>query len=245
MPVELTCGCAMCSVETQLLSELAFADQNAVRKLFSAYPALARHSSITNLISYLKKLPADNRSDELLRDLFLLRVNHATLVEPLLVLNFLPVLHRTVRLVTTQQFGLSPEDIAQETLSFFLEFLHSDKFRKRHSHFAFAISREVKRHVFTWARRESRKAAALDDLTGENVTALSVQFSLERLTELRHFLHLAVTKGMLTGAELDMLVDFKLNGGAAGEPGGFNGTSSNAVRQKLKRLLAKLRRLAS
>jgi hypothetical protein len=171
-------------------------------------------------------------------------VSHALLVEGLLVLTFLPVLHRTVRLVATRQLGLLPEDIAQEALSFFLGFLHSDELRNRRSHFAFAISRELKRHIFTWARRESRKAAALDDLNGETLTALNVHFPFERLTQLRHLLHRAVTKGMLTSAELNMLLEFKLNGGTGSGPGGFNGTSPNAVRQKLKRLLAKLRRLA-
>lgn len=244
MPVELTCRCTLCSVETHLLSELALVDRNAVREVFSAYPALVRHPSITNLISHLRHLPADARSDEFLRDLFALHLSQAVLVERLLILTFLPVLHRTVRLVTKQQFELSPEDIAQEALSFFLEFLHSDELRNRPSHFAFVISREIKRHVFTWARRESRKAAVLDDLNGEALSALDVHSSFERVTQLSHFLHRSVNKGMLTDAELDMLVAFKLNGGTGGEPRGFHGTSPNAVRQRLKRLLAKLRRSA-
>src|SRR6267378_1189473 len=40
---------------------------------------------------------------------------------------------------------------------------------------------------------------------------------------------------MLTDVELHLLVEFKLNGGNAAELGAFNGTSANAVRQKLKR----------
>jgi len=53
-----------------------------------------------------------------------------------------------------------------------------------------------------------------------------------------------VTKGLLADAELDLLIQFKLNGTSREEFADFNGTSSNAVRQKLKRLVAKLRRLA-
>ena len=45
------------------------------------------------------------------------------------------------------------------------------------------------------------------------------------------------------GTELDLLVQFKL-GNNGGELGESNGTLSNAVRRKLKRLLTKLRRLA-
>ena len=68
--------------------------------------------------------------------------------------------------------------------------------------------------------------------------------SLERLAQLRHFLRRCVSRGMLTEAELHSLVESKLNGGNAGELGALDGISPNAVRQKLKRLLAKLRRLA-
>jgi hypothetical protein len=40
------------------------------------------------------------------------------------------------------------------------------------------------------------------------------------------------------------LIEFKLNGANGEEFADLNGTSSNAIRQKLKRLVAKLRRLA-
>ena len=54
-------------------------------------------------------------------------------------------------------------------------------------------------------------------------------------------------RGYLTDSELDLLIHFKLEGTASnGEVlSTLNGnSSSNAARQKLKRLLAKLRRLA-
>jgi hypothetical protein len=53
-----------------------------------------------------------------------------------------------------------------------------------------------------------------------------------------------MTKGMLTDVKLHLLVEFKLNGGNAAELGAFNGTSANAVPQKLKGLLARLRQVA-
>jgi hypothetical protein len=53
-----------------------------------------------------------------------------------------------------------------------------------------------------------------------------------------------VTKGLLTDSELDLLIQFKLDGNNGEKLGETNGTSSNAVRQRLKRLLTKLRRLA-
>jgi hypothetical protein len=241
MPQELACSCTLCGIEAQLLSELALTDPVAIRQLFASHPFLSQHSSVLDLLSHLKTLPPDGRSDDLLRALFALRLRQTRLVEPLLVLAFVPMLHRTVHLVTKQQFALSPEDTAQEALSFFLEFVRSHEMCNRRSHFAFAIAREVKRHVFTWAERESRRIALLDELNGELQLPPDEHSSLERLTDLRHFLHRCVTNGMLTNAELHSLVEFKLNGGNANEIGVFNGTSANAVRQKFKRLLARLR----
>jgi hypothetical protein len=44
---------------------------------------------------------------------------------------------------------------------------------------------------------------------------------------------------------LDLLIQFKLDGGNALVRCGQSPAASNAIRQKLKRLLAKLRRLAT
>jgi hypothetical protein len=244
MPQELACRCTLCDIEARLVSELALIDQQTVRDMFSSHSSLLSHPSIPSLLSHLRNLRSHDESDSLLRGLLALRVKHSSLGEPLLVLAFLPLLHRTVHLVTNQQFALSPEDTAQQALSFFLEFMCSSDLRNRSSHIAYAVAREVKRHVFTWAERESRTIAVLDELSGEIPAPSSEHYSLERLTELRHFLRRCVSNGVLTDAEMHSLVEFKLNGGNAWELGAFDGISPNAVRQKLKRLLARLRRIA-
>jgi len=49
----------------------------------------------------------------------------------------------------------------------------------------------------------------------------------------------------LTDAEVDVLIQFKLEGGnESPEANGSRENSSNAARQRMKRLVAKLRRLA-
>ena len=243
MPPIVDCGCELCIVEVRLESELKALGNTTMENLFSPYPTLLPYSSPPVLVSRLRRLTADTESDHLLRDLIALRPSDPGLVESLLVLAFLPLLHRTVRMVSKRQSLLASEDIAQEALRFFVEFARSDQIRSRNSHFAFVISREVKRHIFRWAGRESRSAARMDELK-ENVHSLNGHLPFERLTELRHFLDRCVTKGVLTEKELNLLVDFKLNGGQIEESQGSNGASSNAVRQKLKRLLGKLRRVA-
>jgi DNA-directed RNA polymerase specialized sigma24 family protein len=53
-----------------------------------------------------------------------------------------------------------------------------------------------------------------------------------------------VAKGFLEDEELDLLIQFKLEGNNGRDLSNSAGISSNALRQRIKRLLAKLRRLA-
>jgi DNA-directed RNA polymerase specialized sigma24 family protein len=244
MPLEITCGCTLCDIELHLLSDLSHREAGAFREMFSNFQGLRQYSSASTLLLHLRASPADARSDELLRELFASRGINPAFIEGLLVLVFLPMLHGTIRRVGKQQPGLAQEDITQQALSFLLQYLRSDELRSRQSHFAFAVSRAVKRQVFEWANRESGKTGLLRYYDGESFAALAAEEPFERYALLRHFLHRCVTKGLLADAELDLLIQFKLNGTNGEEFADFNGTSANAVRQKLKRLLAKLRRLA-
>jgi DNA-directed RNA polymerase specialized sigma24 family protein len=244
MPLGITCDCALCRIESHLLSDLSHKDADVCRELFCRSQGLRQYSSVATLLLHLRLSPADARSDELLRELFALRGIGPSFMESLLVLAFLPMLHGAIRRVGRQQPGLLQEDIMQQALSFLLQYLRSDELLARQSHFAFAISRAVKRQVFGWANRESGKTGLLRYYDDETFAAPADEEPFERYALLRHFLHRCVTKGLLTNAELDLLIEFKLNGANGEEFADLNGTSSNAVRQKLKRLLAKLRRLA-
>ena len=244
MPLEISCHCTLCVTEARLLSELTRVDSHSVNDLLSAYPALLEHSTIEGLLSHLRTSPADAANDNLFREIFSLREMNPVFAESLLVLVFLPMLHRAVRLINRQQESLAEEDIAQQVLVFFLQFLASPEMETRRSHFAFAIAREVKRHIFEWAKRESTKAALLDHSDAEASIFIELEDSFEQYALLRHFLHRCLTKGLLADSELDLLIQFKLDGNTGEELAALNGSSSNAVRQRFKRLLAKLRRLA-
>ena len=244
MPLEISCPCTLCDTEAQLLSELKRLDSRFISELLSACPALLEHRTINSLLAHLRTSPADAANDNLFREIFSLRETNPAFAESLLVLVFLPMLHRAVRLIARQQESLAEEDIAQQLLFFFLEFLASPEMQTRRSHFAFAIAREVKRHIFEWAKRESTKAARLDNADVEASVFIELENSFEQYALLRHFLHRCLTKGMLADSELDLLIQFKLDGNTGEELAALNGSSSNAVRQRFKRLLAKLRRLA-
>jgi DNA-directed RNA polymerase specialized sigma24 family protein len=244
VPLQIPCHCTLCDIEAQMLSELTRLDSSLVNGLLSACPALLQLSTINNLLSHLRTSPADAANDDLFREIFALRGTNPAFAESVLVLVFLPMLHRVVRLISRQQESLSEEDIAQQVLFFFLKFLAAPDMVTRRSHFAFAIAREVKRHIFEWAKRESTTAARLDHADAEASVFIELEDSFEQYAVLRHFLHRCLTKGMLADSELDLLIQFKLDGNTGEELAALNGSSSNAVRQRFKRLLAKLRRLA-
>ena len=166
-----------------------------------------------------------------------------TFIESVLILAFLPTLHGTVRRVGKQQAGLSQEDIIQQTLTFLLQYLRSEELHSRQSHFAFAISRAVKRKIFEWAHRESRGNEIAPPGTSV-VDALTEDDSFERHLLLRHFLNRCVAKRLITDSELNLLIDYKLDDGSL-DSKQSDGNSTNAIRQKLKRLLRKLRRIAT
>lgn len=244
MSPPVMCGCTLCGLEPRLLSALSPGEKEAIDGLFLISERLRRCSSVPALLSKLKDSSADAESDASLRDLLVARPLNSSFVEAVLVLAFLPTLHATVRRVGRQQPALSHDDIAQQALSVLLEYLRSDDLRARRSHFAFAIARAVKRKVFEWAQRESRGYRDVPNGDGRALEDMAVRDSFERHLLLRHFLNQCISKKLITDSELNLLVQFKLDGGSLETVNGSNGNSTNAVRQKLKRLLGKLRRLA-
>jgi hypothetical protein len=233
----------LCDVESHLLAELSTDISGTHSFLLAGSHRLQQFSSLPALLAHLRSVQADPRSDELYQALFAARQSHPQIVESFMVLAFLPMLHHTARRVAKYQPALSIDDIAQQIISIFLEFLRSERLQARTSYFAFAISRAVKRQVFEWAIREGEQHGLVNPQS-PLLNLLIIEESFERHALLCHFLDRCLAKGLLTHAELNLLIQFKLDGNSAGENAEINGTSSNAMRQKLKRLLAKLRRLA-
>ena len=239
-----SCACLLCHLESDLLADLNTSINGTQALLLEASHPLQQFSSLPALLDHLRSVQSTPRSDELYQALFVARQNYPQIVESFLVLAFLPMLHHTVRRVARQQAALSTDDIAQQAVTFFLEFLRSEQLRARRSYFAFAISRAVKRQVFQWAVREGEQNGPWNSET-PGLDMLTVEEPFERHALLRHFLYRCLTKGLLTDEELNLLIQFKLDGNSPDQGEESNGTSSNATRQKLKRLLAKLRRFAA
>jgi hypothetical protein len=156
------------------------------------------------------------------------------------------MLHATSRRVAARYPSLSSDDIAQHVVASLLQILASPEFYRRSSHVAFAISRILKRNTFEWAERERRSPvhAAPPELLFDAPSTHDTPEPVERAALLRHFLHRCQQRGLLTSEDLDLLVQFKLDAVRDREPGGPAAVYSNASRQRMKRLLGKLRRIA-
>jgi len=239
-----TCRCLLCRIEKELLRELATATPEYETLAGTTSNGLRAFASPFHLLSHLKANQADSSADDLYRDLIAARATHPQLVETLMIVAFVPVLHGTVRRIAKQQTHLARADIIQQAISVFLEVLRSEQLQARRSHVVYAISRSVKRQLFEWAGREGivHGPGRKDKLKA--AVHLMDDESMERHALLRHFLHHCVSRSLLGNAELDLLIQIKLDGNTGEEIAESNEITSNAVRQRMKRLLAKLRRLA-
>jgi len=234
-------------VERELLRQfLVCAYRRDYQALVELCPTLRRFETSEALLEHLHntRFASTNGfcADAIFRELLeaKTRFPQIAVVDDLFVLAFVPAIHGTLRQLFKRHAAMPMEDAGQHAVLSLLEFLGSGQLEGRESHFAFAISRRIKRSLFEWAEREMRQK--FED--GEKSSFEPAEESFERYTVLRHFLATSVAKNWLEPAELDLLIQFKLEGSSGTELGEPEGISGNALRQRVKRLVRKLRRLA-
>jgi hypothetical protein len=218
--------------------------RNAYRQFATFSPLLSSFPAASDLISFLHtehsagngNLSKDGILAELLRETT--NDGRSSASRELLLLAFVPMLHRISRQVVTRRPALPPDDVAQHVVTALLESFASPEFAGRDSHLAFAIARLMRRNAFAWAERESRGGVHGSDVVDlERAPHRDGAQPIERAAVLRHFLERCRRRGVLSGEELELLVQFKLDGSPRAD-------YTNASRQRMKRLLGKLRRAA-
>jgi hypothetical protein len=253
MSRESTCRCLICALErslTELFAERPH--QERYQQLADSRSLLSAFPSARDLVAYLHNTRSAGRgvdaTDRILAELLLTTATdgQVTALRDLLLLAFIPMLHATSRQVASRYPSLSADDIAQHAVASLLQILGEPEFNGRSSHVAFAISRILKRNAFAWAERECRSpvcGGTLEMFT-DAVSTYDTPEPVERATLLRHFLYRCQQRGLLTGEDLQLLVEFKLDADRDRKPGGPAAVYSNASRQRMKRLVGKLRRIA-
>jgi hypothetical protein len=240
------CACPLCRLEMNLMTRLSKKSSATTDdEILGSSAYLSAFHSVSELLGNLKVCGQDPDGHRAADRIFaeLLRTPHgqSTIrVDEIFILAFIPTIHLTMRRVLERYPALSQDDVAHQMLLFLLQFLRSDELKWRESYFAFAISRKIRRSTFEWAKRECRVRAADSPEEFPEIRIESSLEAFERLAILRHFLNSCVSRGWIDSDELNLLIQFKLDGLS----GDDLGLSSNALRQRIKRLVAKLRRLA-
>jgi len=218
--------------------------KNTYRQFASISPVLSAFPTASDLILFLHtEHSAGNGNlskDEILAELLHGTTNNgrSSTSRELLLLAFVPMLHRISRQVVTRCPALAPDDVAQHAVTALLESFASSEFAGRGSHLAFAVARLMRRNAFAWAERENRgKGPGSDVVDLERASHGNGAQPIEHAAVLRHFLDRCRQRGILSGQDLELLVHFKLDELPSGD-------YSNASRQRMKRVLGKLRRAA-
>ena len=243
------CDCLVCRTERCLIAELR--EECASKELARARNSssvLTVYDSPLDLVRALHT-PEDptgsGSSDALLSELLLenTRASAGSIWQRLLLLVFVPTIHRTTSHIAAAFPSLAREDVSQYVVSVFLDFLLSRELRARRSHLAFTIARKLRRRAFRWAIHEAR--LAVPDETDARWSADSNDRELlDAEVTLARFLDNCQRAGWLSRDERQLLVDFKLDGISSSELARRNGHSSVAIRHRAQRILARLRRLA-
>jgi DNA-directed RNA polymerase specialized sigma24 family protein len=246
------CDCLICRLETRLIAELSedrsqeefqlFAVSSSVLSSFPTAFALVR--KLHDHVSHEQK----PTSDEILLDL--LKRSGDTRFRPmwqrLLLLVFIPTVHRTTSQIAATFPSLTRDDTAQHLFAVLLEFLHSKELHSRQSHFAFTVARKIRRSTFRWAIRESHRslqedtngtpAARVETHVGDHDSHADIL--------LQEFLDECQRRGWLSNEERELLTQFKLEGLSGRELARRNGHSAVAIRHRIQRVLGRLRRIA-
>jgi DNA-directed RNA polymerase specialized sigma24 family protein len=246
------CGCLICRLEASLLDELHHEKSLEEYRLWAASSrVLAAFPTPAELVAHLHRHHSDEGSssaDEILAEFVGTGRNgpFGSMRQRILLLVFVPTIHRTTSQIGAAFPALAREDTAQHLFAILLEFLDSQELRARRSHLAFTIARKMRRSAFRWAIRESRiKLANQPDLSGAlpDETATGGEASRAAVL-LSDFLDKCQQRGWLTVEERQLLIRFKLEGLTGAELSRASGRSALAIRHRVHRLLERLRRIA-
>jgi len=246
-----SCDCLVCRMEKSLIAELGGRDSD--ESLAFSNGTLARFASPLDLIRELHAQEGRKESssaDALIRELL---QKHARgplrpLCQRLLLLVFIPTIHRTTSHLAAVFPSLGYDDAAQHVVSVFLEFLDSPELEARGTHLAFTIARRLRRQAFRWAIHESRSVAP-GEVVGDPVADVEVENMAGEEPFyagifLDRFLDNCRKMGWLSEEEHDLLVRFKIAGATCQELAGRNGHTAIAMQHRMQRLLDRLRRVA-
>jgi hypothetical protein len=251
MQKENNCGCVVCQVERSLLNSLS------TQTARTHFQALARNHSILNHFDSPADVIAQLHEHERTE-----AVNHKAwngilhalvdaiadrafeeIGQQLLLLAYMPAIHKVYREACQKFPGLCPEDIAQQAALCFLETARSPEMQILNGHLPAALSRRFRQSLFRWAMGELQQSLAPQEGTADP----QVPATFEQAITLDRVLQQAIHDGLLSDAECELLLKLKYEGFQAKELAEALGTdrlNSRRLHRKLQTILNRLQRAA-
>jgi hypothetical protein len=247
-----SCDCLICRLETNLIAELgARGNDEGYQQLARSSAVLSGFPTASDLIEHLHSTEVERRhpsSDDILVELLRPGIEPPLrqLWNGMLLLVFIPTIHRTMRQLSAIFPSLPRDDIAQHLTAVLLEFLTSSELRSRRSHFAFTIARKIRRAAFRWAIRESHIALEEGQEGHAKAPARSEAFEDHSYSAvlLGEFLDSSERRGWISIAERQLLTQSKVEGISLQELSRRNGHSAVAIQHQVGRLINRLRQHA-
>jgi len=249
----LHCTCTICDVEKCIRAELELPENRTrYHRIAADNPLLAGFPTALDLVAEFHTCRDATDGHHLSDCIFLgllsgpIALHDWDYLEKILILLFTPTAHAVVRHVSCHYQFLAREDLSQLALTILIQCLRSKTWQSQRSHFGYTVNRSLRRSLFQWAHDEfqSTPQFAAQKLAEEFKVNQTAEESFERNAILRHFLNLCQEKAYLTPDEMNLLIDLKLDETVEAGISGPNGRTSNPFRQKVKRLMTKLRRIA-
>jgi len=252
MQKENNCRCVVCDVERSLLNSLS------TQTARTHFQALARNHSILNHFDspadVIVQLHEHERTEA---------VNHKAwngilhalvdsiadrtfeeIGQQLLLLAYMPAIHKVYREACQKFPGLCPEDIAQQAALCFLETARSPEMQILNGHLPAALSRRFRQSLFRWAIGELRQSLPLEEIAS-NIPETQAR-NFEEGIALKQLLSKAQHKGILSARECELVRKFHCEGFQPEElRESKDGPSAIALYYRIQRAVHRLRRVGA
>jgi hypothetical protein len=247
-----SCECLICRLEKDLVAKLGEERTCAdYRALVAPETDLSSFSSPAVLVEELhrRRENGHNPKADLLLSQILKENSRADphpIWQHLLIVAFIPTIHRTTTQVAFAFSSLPRDDVAQHVLTLFLENLASHDLKARDSHIAFTVARALRRKAFRWAIQQSRSPSG-DELNGDahdaHSTPLGNAFGPPFL--LNEFLDACERARLVSPEERRLIHILKIEGISCAELARHNGHTTIATKRRIQRVIERLRTIAA
>jgi hypothetical protein len=250
MVKENNCCCVVCQVERSLLNSLS---TQTARTHFQAlarnHAALEHFDSPVDVIAQLhehERVEAANHNawNGILHALVESIADRTAeeIGQQLLLLAYMPAIHKVHREACPKFPGLCPEDIAQQAALCFLETARSPEIQNLNGHLPAALARRFRQSLFRWAINELLQSLPLEEIAA-NIPGTQAR-NFEEGILLEQLLSKAQRMGVLSLSECELVRKFHCDGFHRNELGSDeSGPSGIALYFRVYRTINRLRRL--